>query len=271
MLSKRIFSSAVLIGIIIFALAADWRQIFSISISGAIVTVFIARALYEFFTMLEKKQISVYKYVGVGIGTLLALSVLLRFEPTKTWEFILIAGAIIFLILMQFRRRNSAGVTIGISTTVFGILYIAWFFSFLIKIIYLPGGVGLLASVLVITKLGDIGAFLVGVSVGRHPLIPRISPKKTVEGSIGGLAFSVFGAVACRPFIGFSYAHLVLLGVIFGVIGQLGDLSESLLKRDCQVKDSGNIIPGMGGLLDEIDSLLFAAPAFYFYMSVVLK
>jgi phosphatidate cytidylyltransferase len=92
-----------------------------------------------------------------------------------------------------------------------------------------------------------------------------------VEGSIGGLIFSVLGALAGNYFLNFSYLHIILLGLIFGIIGQLGDLSESLIKRDCEVKDSGKIIPGMGGILDEIDSLLFTAPVFYFYVSNILK
>jgi phosphatidate cytidylyltransferase len=130
---------------------------------------------------------------------------------------------------------------------------------------------GLLATVLLITKLGDIGAYLVGSRFGKTPLIPRISPKKTIEGAIGGLIFSILGAFISRPFLGFSYLHLIVLGIVFGIVGQLGDLSESLIKRDCQVKDSGKILPGMGGILDEIDSLLFTAPTFYFYMSLVLR
>ena len=78
-------------------------------------------------------------------------------------------------------------------------------------------------------------------------------------------------ALICKPFLGFSYLHLVLLGVAFSVLGQLGDLSESLIKRDCGVKDSGNILPGMGGILDEVDSLTFTAPVFYFYVTAVMK
>lgn len=172
---------------------------------------------------------------------------------------------------MQFRRRENSGVIVGISTTIFGILYVAWFFSFLIKIRYLAGGVGLLASVLMMTKSGDIGAYLVGSRFGRTPLLPHISPKKSMEGAIGGLLFSIAGALASKPFLAFSYLNVILMGVFLGILGQLGDLSESLIKRDCQVKDSGNIVPGMGGLLDLMDSLLFTAPAFYFYMSIVLK
>lgn len=133
------------------------------------------------------------------------------------------------------------------------------------------GGLGFLAALLLITKLGDIGAYLIGSRWGKKPLIPHISPKKTIEGALGGLFFSVLGGLISKSFLPFNYGQLFLVAIGLGLLGQLGDLSESLLKRDCQVKDSGNIIPGMGGILDEIDSLLFTAPVFYFYLSAILK
>lgn len=270
MLLKRIFSFTILITIIAVAIYVDWNALLPFTLCGLIITIFIVLGLYEFFVMLENKSINVYKYFGIGMGIVIALSIVFRFEPTKKWELALIVIALLFLILMQFRRRKNIGVVIDISTTLFGILYIAWFFSFLIKIIYLPNGMSLLATILLITKLGDTGAYLIGMRFGKTPLLPRISPKKTVEGSIGGVLFSVLGALICKNFLDFSYLHLVVLGVVFGILGQLGDLSESLIKRDCQVKDSGGILPGMGGILDEIDSLLFTAPVFYFYISIVL-
>jgi phosphatidate cytidylyltransferase len=201
------------------------------------------------------------------MGTIIPLSIMFRFEPTKSWELLFIVLALIFLILMQFKRRDSSGVIVDISTTLFGILYVSWFFSFLIKIRYLPGGLGFLAALLLITKLGDIGAYLVGSKWGKKLLIPHISPKKTIVGSLGGLVFSILGGLACKPFLPFEYGQLLIISASLGVLGQLGDLSESLLKRDCQVKDSGNIFPGMGGILDEIDSLLFTAPVFYFILA----
>jgi len=271
MLGKRIFSSAILISVIIGCIYVDLRQFLSFSLCGLVITAFIVGGLYEFFTMLERKGIQGYKYFGIGMGVILPLSMVFRFEPTKKWELLFIILALLFLLLMQFKRRNNSGVIVEISTTLFGILYVSWFFSFLIKLIYLPGGMGYLAAVLLITKLGDIGAYLFGLRFGKTPLMPRISPKKTVEGSIGGLVFSVLGALMSKNFLHFSSGHLILMGIIFGIIGQLGDLSESLLKRDCQVKDSGKIFPGMGGVLDEIDSLIFTAPAFYFYISAYLK
>ncbi|MFA5004920.1 MAG: phosphatidate cytidylyltransferase [Candidatus Omnitrophota bacterium] len=264
MLIKRIISSILLIGLISGVIFFDW-------LCGLVVTVFIVVGLYEYFTMLEKKGIGIFKYFGIALGAVIPLSIIFRFEPTKSWELLFIVLALLFIILMQFKRKNSSGVIVDISTTLFGVLYVSWFFSFLIKIRYMPQGLGLLAALLLITKLGDIGAFLVGSAFGKKLLLPRISPKKTVEGSIGGLFFSVLGALISKQFLSFGYGHMIVIALGLGILGQLGDLSESLLKRDCQVKDSGNIIPGMGGVLDEIDSLLFTAPVFYFYLSLITK
>lgn len=264
MLGKRIISSIVLISFIAVTIFIDW-------LCGLLATAFIIIGLYEFFTLLENKGIRIYKYFGIAMGAVIPLSIIFRFEPTKSWELLFIVLLLLFLILMQFRRRDNSGVVVGISTTLFGILYISWCLSFMVKIRYLSSGIGLFTAVMLITKLGDIGAYLVGTRFGKTPLIPRISPKKSVEGSIGGLLFSVLGALISKVFINFGYLHLLFLGIFLGILGQLGDLSESLIKRDCQVKDSGNIAPGIGGALDLMDSLLFTAPVFYFYMSIILK
>lgn len=275
MLSKRIISSIILLSIFLATLFIDW-------LFGLLVTAFIIVGLYEFFTMVETKGINIYKYFGIGIGAIIPLSILFHFELTRSWELLFIGLALLFLILMQFRRRENSGVIVAISTTIFGILYVSWFLSFFIKIRYLPDGVGLVFAVILITKLGDIGAYFIGSRFGKSPLIPRISPKKSIEGGIGGLIFSALGALASKPFFpafggippgreNLAYLQLIFLGLFLGILGQLGDLSESLMKRDCQVKDAGHILPGMGGVLDFIDSLLFTAPAFYFFMSIILK
>lgn len=261
---KRMITSGVLIAIIAAAVLVDW-------VCGLAVTAFIVLGLNEFFTMLQKKGIKIFKYFGIGMGMIIPLSIIFNFELTKGWELLLIVSALLFLIVMQFTRRDSSGTIIGISTTIFGIMYVSWFLSFLIKIRYLDGGVGLLLTVLLIAKLGDAGAYLIGSRFGRTPLIPRISPKKSIEGAIGGLIFSVLGALISRPFLNLPYVYLVCIGLFLGVLAQLGDFSESLMKRDCQIKDSGNILPGIGGILDVIDSLLFTGPVFYFYMSLMLK
>jgi len=263
MIVKRLLTGVALVLVVIAAVMFKW--LFNIAI-----LTFIILGLYEFFTMLEKKGIYIYKYFGIAIGAAIPLFIMFDLELTRKWELLSITLLVLSIILMQFKRRKSSGVTVDISTTLFGIIYVAWFLSFLIKIRYLPGGAGLLASVLLMTKAGDIGAYFTGMRFGKTPLIPRISPKKSVEGSCGGLLFSILAAMACQPFLGFSYMHLALIGLAMGILGQLGDLSESLIKRDCEVKDSGKILPGMGGMLDELDSLLFTAPVFYFYISIFL-
>jgi phosphatidate cytidylyltransferase len=235
------------------------------------VVLLIGLGLYEFFALIEKKGIQVYKYFGIAIGTIIPLSIACRFELTRGWELLFISLALGTLIVLQFSRRDSTNAVLAVSTTMFGIFYIAWFFSFMIKIKILPYGTALVGCLLLITKSADIGAFLVGTRWGRKALIPRISPKKSVEGSMGGLAFAILAALASRSFLPalpiFSWPNMIIVGFVLGILALLGDLSESLIKRDCAAKDSNSIFPGMGGVLDVIDSLLFTAPAFYFFIN----
>lgn len=261
MITKRIFTSLFLILLVGISIVVNWLTNFAIIIFALI-------ALYEFFTMIERKDIEIFKYFGIGVGLMVLLSVSIRFEITRGWELLLITLALLSLILIQFRRYENSGVIISLSTTIFGVFYITWFMSFLIKLRYLDYGAGLLAAVVLITKVGDIGAYLLGSRFGRHTLISRISPNKTREGFFGGLLFSALAALASKIFMPpyFSYSHLLILGLFLGALGQLGDLSESLMKRDCGTKDSGKIFPGLGGALDCLDSLLFTAPVFYFWV-----
>ncbi|MFH0940580.1 MAG: phosphatidate cytidylyltransferase [Candidatus Omnitrophota bacterium] len=269
MRSRRIFT-AILLGIFSF-IAVFFEGLFVLS-----VVALISLGLYEFFSLIEKKGIPMYKYFGTAIGIIIPLSVYSRFELTRGWELLFLSLALVTLFILQFSRRDSTNAVLGISTTMFGILYISWFFSFMIKLRMLPNGIALAGCLLLVTKGADIGAFLVGVKWGRHSLLPRISPKKTIEGTLGGIAFGVLACLACKllflpdlPI--FSWLNMVLIGFSLSVLGLLGDLSESLIKRDCSAKDSSVIFPGMGGVLDVIDSLLFTAPAFYFFMNFYLS
>lgn len=230
--------------------------------------------LYEFFYLIKKKGIPIYSYVGIFIGIMIPASIYSKFELTKNWELLFIVIGLLLLLLLQFSRKDNSNAIVGISTTLFGVLYVSWFFSFLIKIRFmLPGveGIKLLGFIVLVTKAGDIGALLVGSWLGKHPLLPKVSPSKSVEGCMGSFVFSIVSAMLGRSllpeFLDFSLLHVALMGAFFGGIGQLGDLSESLFKRDCNVKDSGRLLPGMGGVLDIIDSLLFTAPVFYLYMN----
>ncbi len=266
-LALRLVTGSVLIGVVVGVLFFAPLWVF------ALVTVaFIAAALNEFYALVEGKGIVIERWIGLGVGLLIPLSIYWEFEPTRGWELFFMVLAFLVLFILQLRRKDSSQAIVGISTALFGIFYISWCFSFLMKLRLttgpmLPDGRWLVALVILSTKAGDIGAYAVGSLFGRHTLIRRISPSKTWEGSVGGLLLSVAGALALKPaFPKVPIGHLLTLGCLLGLLGQLGDLSESAIKRDCQVKDSGSILPGMGGVLDVLDSLLFSVPIGYFYI-----
>ncbi|MGD9849641.1 MAG: phosphatidate cytidylyltransferase [Nitrospirales bacterium] len=150
---------------------------------------------------------------------------------------------------------------------IFGIFYVALLFGYFIQIRQLPQGITMVFFVLIVTWLSDTGGFVFGLTFGRHPLAPVLSPKKTIEGFLGGILFSLIGAILCHLwfFSVMSLPHSAILGILLAICGTLGDLTESAIKRSVQVKDSGTLIPGHGGVLDRIDSLLLSAPAFYYY------
>ncbi len=271
MSSQRIVSAFLMS--VITALAVINNYIFIL-----VICFLTAGGLYEFFYMVKKKDIPIYSYVGILIGLLIPLSSFSRFALTKNWELLFTVMGFLLILFMQFARKDNRNAILGLSTTLFGVLYVSWFFSFLVKIrLLLPGieGVKLLAFIILVTKSGDIGGLVVGSLIGKNPLLPQVSPKKSIEGTLGSLAFSSIVAIMCRSFlppeINFPLWQIAIMGMFFGALGQLGDLSESLIKRDCGVKDSGKLFPGLGGVLDMIDSLLFSAPAFYLYMSSTLK
>lgn len=264
MITRRIISSILLISLSIVAIIC--RPLFFVV---AITLIFFG--MLEFFNMLEKKGMKVYKYFGSLIGLIIPISIAWRFELTKRWEFLFIVLALISLFLMQFRRKENSNAVVDIAVTIFGILYISWFFSFIIKLRLLANGAALVGALILITKAGDIGAYLIGSKWGKHPLIQRISPKKTIEGAAGGFIFSILASIASMPLLNFNFLHMILIGCLIGVIAQTGDLCESLIKRDCGVKDASGAFPGLGGVLDVLDSLLFTSPAFYFYISAIYK
>ena len=238
-----------------------------------LVALFIGLAMREFFLIVEKKGLFVYKHFGIIAGIIIPFVTYLHLgEGHANLEPFFIVIACLFTFVLQFARRESAkDHLVSIAVTLFALFYISWFLSFFIKIKYLPYGAGLVGFLIIVTKAGDIGAYFIGKKFGRNHLIPRISPRKTRQGAIGGLAFSVVLAILCKGFlVNFSYLHALILGILLGVVGQVGDLAESLFKRDFDVKDSGKNLPGLGGILDVIDSLLFTAPIFYFYLKIVL-
>lgn len=268
-LKKRIISSALILTLVVIIIFYSPNWTFSLLASAMI-----GCGLWEFFNLAQKKGVFVYKYFGILTGMLVPAILYFQsgIEGYFAVEPFFIVIACLFTFVLLFVRRENSQALSSISVTMFGLLYIAWFFSFFIKLKFLPQGALLVAFLILVTKTGDVGAYFVGRSIGKHSLIPRISPNKTVEGTIGGLIASVATALISRLYLpNYSFWHLLTLGLLLGILAQVGDLAESLIKRDCNVKDAGNNISGFGGMLDVIDSLLFTTPIFYFYVRVLIK
>lgn len=231
----------------------------------------IGNALYEFYSMVEHKGIKVYKYFGTLLGLLVPLFTYLEYdmktEGMVPFSIVLFA---VFIFARQFTKKDDPNILASSAITLFGILYVSWFFSFVIKLKYLPNGVNLVLFLLILTEGGDAGAYFIGRTKGKHLLIPRISPKKTIEGTLSGFVLTLILAILSKPLLpGFSYWQLLVAGILIGAIAPIADLAESLFKRDCGVKDSGSSLPGLGGILDMIDSLLITSPMLYFYITAI--
>jgi phosphatidate cytidylyltransferase len=190
---------------------------------------------------------------------------------------IIILGFISFFI---FHFRNPQNALMHVAVEFFGVCYLAVPFSFMLAILYpfshhslLQDGRWWLFYLFLVTKITDIGGYFVGRLIGKHPLALHLSPKKTIEGAIGGLICAVALSIAMSMFgkiFSISSFHLPLgdaiwIGMVIGLLAQVGDLAESLLKRDAFVKDS-NRLPGVGGVLDMVDSLIFTSPVVYFFI-----
>jgi len=154
---------------------------------------------------------------------------------------------------------------------IMGVLYIGLALSYLLFTRGMPDGALLIFFVVLVTWAGDTGAYVAGKSMGRHALAPVVSPKKTYEGLAGGLILACLMAVVARAWFlpAFSLIDCLVLGVILTITGLIGDLAESAVKRSAGFKDSGALIPGHGGMLDRLDSLLFTGPTFYYYVTIV--
>lgn len=183
-----------------------------------------------------------------------------------------VLGVFLNLLVHLLRKRQMQGVHVRLALETLAMCYVAVPCAYLGLLRGLPGGAALIAWLLAVTWAGDIGAFLVGSSVGRTPLCPSVSPKKTIEGACGGFAAGLLVAAAGHRLLGGSLSlwQCLVAGMVVNVLNQVGDLLESMLKRSCMVKDSGSLLPGHGGVLDRIDSLLFAAPFLYYYVFAVV-
>lgn len=233
-------------------------------------------AFYEFAGMSKKKD--AHPELITGMSAVAAFIINTYFRFTDSYNLALIAGVVIVLVEL-FRNNGSAIHNIG--SSFIGIFYIGLFISSAVGVrefyagydaLYQRGGY-LIIAMLATIWICDSAAFFGGTALGKHKLFPRVSPNKSWEGAIFGFVFAVAAMVGAKYIIldFLSLNDSIMLGVIIGIIGQLGDLVESLLKRDAGVKDSSNIIPGHGGIYDRFDSLMVSAPVVFLYLKLFIK
>jgi phosphatidate cytidylyltransferase len=246
-------------------------------------------ALYEYFHMIREQGAPVFTLTGMLCAAVYLVGSFLYLrshgaEQSLDLEMGVLVGFLFVIFARQmFRAAADREPLEAIAYTVFGLLYIPWLFNFITKIIYLapraengvPTGQYYVIYLIVVTKFSDMGAYVFGSLFGRHPFATHISPKKTWEGFFGALLASTLGSYWLFAMIpgrlpALRFEDVTLLGLVLGVGAVVGDLAESIIKRSTHAKDSSHILPGIGGTLDLIDSLLFTAPLMYFYLRLVV-
>jgi phosphatidate cytidylyltransferase len=275
-----------------FVLACDYLPMAGMWILLTVVT---ALAQFEFYQMISHAHIPVFRCFGLCFGAALITATCWTVGPTPAdmarayrWENVVLLATLIGIFVRLFPQKHNERPVATVGCTLLGIWYVPFLMNYFARLAFqwsdatLTAGVSetgrlLILYMVVVVKTTDMGAYFVGRLVGRHKLWKRVSPSKTWEGLVGGIAAAVLsswgfyclvdgrlGVILLRP------GDAIALGVLLSISGVAGDLFESLVKRACGIKDSGQILPGMGGLLDVLDSLLFGAPILYVYLRLVL-
>ncbi|MDD2237325.1 MAG: CDP-archaeol synthase [Kiritimatiellae bacterium] len=272
-LGKRLISATFIVA---FVLAAffwfpSWAQALTLAVLSAV-------ALWEFYAFLSSVGIPAFKGLGVAAGlglqgiTWYAYSSSGRLHAAE-WELLVILALVLLTLIRCFYRKKCDKLILTMAGTLLGFFYVPFLLNFIVKLLMewgVDSGRFLVLYLLLVVKWSDAGAYFVGCGCGRHKMIPRISPGKTWEGLAGGLGTGLLVSLLVY-FIGgiragdtaFTCFDAVTIGLLITAAGVCGDLVESLFKRSVGVKDSSGVIRGMGGMLDVLDSLLFAAPVLY--------
>lgn len=230
-------------------------------------------AMYEFYTLAEKKKHKPLKIYGIIIGAIVFAANYFFINGMLTSKIFLGIIPIVISVFIIELYRKSENVFVNIGFTLLGVLYIAVPFSFANYIVIIDNSYNshLLLGFLFLMWSYDTLAYVFGVSFGKHRLFERISPKKSWEGFIGGTISSIGMAyLISLLFLELSFIHWAIMSVMISVFGTYGDLVESSFKRNIEEKDSGSILPGHGGILDRFDAVLFTLPIFYVYLQFIL-
>lgn len=262
---RETIKQRIITGIIVLPLLVAFIQYSSAGWFLGFVGIVTGLALHEFLAISLPSERGAERFLGIagGVAWLAVLCLGTGISGLGLLVFLVMGFSLAFL--FRFQDLEKVIFHLGLILTAF--LYLPLLLSSLVLLRQLPHGREWIFLVLLIVMIGDTAAYFVGINVGRHKLYPAISPNKSREGAVGGLVGSVAGAFLAK-FWFFPVLALVdclFLGLVLGALGQLGDLFESMLKRSFGVKDSSGLIPGHGGLLDRLDSLLFAFPPAYYY------
>lgn len=262
---KRVLTTVLAVPLFIYVLWYAPPYVFN-----GLVALVAVLGIREFQMMAEKVGSQGSRWIGWvgGVGVILGF----WWHRLDYAFLVLVAVVAAGLVAHMLRRHPVNTALVSVSATTAGVVYIGVFLGYLVSLRTIEGGTTALSAQLLtffflVIFAGDSAAMLIGRRFGRHHLLPVISPKKTVEGSLGGLAGSLVGAALSHVwfFPQMPLSHALLLGLILGAVGQVGDWCESLLKRGSGLKDTSSLIPGHGGMLDRLDSLLFNAPILYYY------
>jgi phosphatidate cytidylyltransferase len=263
---QRWLTSIIAVPILLLILLKGSRLSFALLILAASVL-----AHWEYLAMIGIKDDWHQKTLGVGVGAILIWSFGAADVKWTMFIMVLILFTYFFFFLINFDHFPALLPELGLSCL--GIVYVPFLMGHFIWLRVLPQGEYWVLWLLLLIFAGDTGAFYSGRWFGVRKLCPAVSPGKTVAGAIGGLLSSLtVGVVVGRLFlVEINFLVLLFLSLLLALIGQLGDLFESMLKRRAQIKDSSGILPGHGGLLDRLDSLLFTVPVFYHLWVLCIK
>jgi phosphatidate cytidylyltransferase len=262
-LVKRAVTTAVGVPLFVWVVIAAPRWVFVLLVVASS-----AMAAWELMRMFERAGRPGYARLAVvGTAAVTASFAAPGFPGFAAFSFTLVVA----LALSAPVWRDSVSAVEPVAITLLAIVYVGWLLGHGVLLDRLPDGAHLVLFLVGTTWSGESAAYIVGSVLGRHPLAPGISPRKTVEGAVGQLAVSIAAAAGLGAWLlpQWSMSTAILAGALLGIVGQIGDLVESAIKRSLGAKDTGELIPGHGGVLDRLDGLLFNVPVLFYYASWV--
>ena len=257
---KRVVSAIVFIPLFVWMVSRGPQWVFVLFVAAVAGT-----AAWELARLFERAGVPTYARLGPATVVAVTVSFALPHRDPPA-AMIVLTLAVAVVLTAALRNRGTLSIE-PVATTLLAVMYVGWFLGHAVLLYRLTNGGALVLLLVGTTWLGESAAYAVGSSIGRHKLAPVISPNKTVEGAVAQVVASLFGALVLGAWLLPEWSPLATLGAgaLLGLVGQIGDLAESVIKRSVGVKDTGNLIPGHGGLLDRVDGLLLNAPALYYY------